>query len=254
MRVSQDVLEVLDRSRTDGRQLFLPPVQLDRKLYELTDKVLRLAGGKWLRASKSHVFPEDAGDIIEPILLTGEISNAKQEMQAFYTPPELATMAVSEAEITFGMSVLEPSAGGGVLARAAHDAGGSVTCVELNERGAATLAADPTYDDVVCGDFLSVKPSDLIGFPFDRAVMNPPFSKQQDARRVLHAVQFLKPGGRLVSIMSAAVQFRETDLYRRVRQLVDDNGGACMCLPPGSFRAAGTGVNTVLISFTLEGR
>ncbi len=34
--------------------------------------------------------------------------------------------------------------------------------------------------------------------------MNPPFSRQQDIRHVMHAAKFLKPGGRLVAVMGAS--------------------------------------------------
>ena len=44
---------------------------------------------------------------------------------------------------------------------------------------------------------------------YDRIVMNPPFEAGQDIDHVRHAFQFLKDGGRLVSIMSPSPFFRE---------------------------------------------
>lgn len=249
MRVSQAVLEVLDRAEVDGPALRLVG-QIDRKLYTDTNKALELAGGKWNRGAKAHLFPIDAADAIEPILLTGEITDARKEFQAFYTPEGLAAAVVAKAKIGPGMKVLEPSAGEGALARYARDAGGAVTCVEIHPT-LCTVLGETCATDVVCADFLTTRPSDFMDWPFDRVVMNPPFSRQQDARHVLHAATLLKPGGRLVAIVSDSVTFRDTPLYRDVRDLVHCHGGTIEPLPDGSFKASGTSVNTVLVSFDL---
>jgi 16S rRNA G1207 methylase RsmC len=86
---------------------------------------------------------------------------------------------------------------------------------------------------------------------FDRIVMNPPFADQQDIRHVRHALGFLKPGGRLVAIMSAGVTFREDRLAREFRALVEDRGGTIEELPADAFKASGTGVLAVLV--TIDG-
>lgn len=57
-------------------------------------------------------------------------------------------------------------------------------------------------------------------------------------------------GGRLVSVMSAGVAFREDRRARDFRALVDARGGSIESLPEGSFSASGTGVHTVVV--TLE--
>lgn len=249
MRVSQDVLEVLDRSRTDGPNLYLPPGQLDRKLYEAVNKALVCAGGKWTRGAKAHVFAGPAEDAIEPILLTGEITDAKREFQAFYTPPDLAHEVVRLAQVGPDHLVLEPSCGDGALVSPIVATGALVDAYEIRPEPAEEVR-DRFGNDctVAVGDFLEVEPRPV----YDRVTMNPPFAKQADARHVLHAAKFLAPGGRLVAIMSASVTFRDTPLYREVRDLVTANGGSIDPLPEGSFKESGTGVNTVLVSFTLQ--
>lgn len=244
MRVSQDVLAVLDRSRTEGPNLYLPPGQLDRKLYEAVNKALVCAGGKWTRGAQAHVFAVPAEEAIEPILLTGEITDAKREFQAFFTPEDLGRRVIAEARIAPDMLVLEPSAGEGVLARLAMEAGAQVACVELNP----TLREHLEFltGACICADFLRTDVVEL-GGPFDRVVMNPPFTRQQDARHVLHAARMLKPDGRLVAIMGGSVTFRETPYYREVRDLVANTGGSITMLPEGSFKASGTTVNTCLV-------
>jgi 16S rRNA G1207 methylase RsmC len=86
---------------------------------------------------------------------------------------------------------------------------------------------------------------------FDRIVMNPPFADQQDIRHVMHAATLLKPGGRLVAIMSAGVAFRDDRLSRAFRALLLEHGGAIEYLPEAAFKASGTGVLAVLV--TIEG-
>jgi 16S rRNA G1207 methylase RsmC len=79
--------------------------------------------------------------------------------------------------------------------------------------------------------------------------MNPPFSKGQEARHILHAMKFLRPGGRLAAIASAGVTFRETALYKELREALAI-GGKIEELPPGTFSKEGTDVSTVLITWT----
>ncbi len=54
MRVEDDVLAVLSRAETNGNALVLIG-QLDRLMYERTNKVLEAAGGKWNRKAKAHM-------------------------------------------------------------------------------------------------------------------------------------------------------------------------------------------------------
>ena len=250
MRVSQTVLEILDRCTTDGPRLFLPAVQLDRKDYEAVNKVLLAAGGKWTRGVKAHVFACEADEALDPILLTGEVTDAKREFGAFYTPPELAHRVIREAGIEADMLVLEPSAGDGALVGPAIAAGAVVEAYEIRAAAREELL-DRFGNDCVVGDadFLTTTPTGLV----DRIVMNPPFAGQADARHVLHAYQFLAPGGRLVAIMAASVLFRETALYRQVRELAEASGGSITPLPEGSFKESGTSVNTALVVINRPG-
>jgi type I restriction-modification system DNA methylase subunit len=104
------------------------------------------------------------------------------------------------------------------------------------------------------GDFLAVSPDtpNFGGNLFDRVVMNPPFSRQADIRHVLHAFRFLRAGGRLVSVMSASVQFRENRLTTDFRKFVSDHKGRIESTPQGSFAVSGTLVNTVIVTLERE--
>ena len=169
--------------------------------------------------------------------------------QLFETPQALAQQVIEAADIKPGQRVLEPSAGLGALVDPLMDfVGIKLVAVEVNQDLAKRLSAQYPENDIRCADFLECN-GDLGAF--DRIVMNPPFADQADIRHVTKAAKFLKPGGRLVAIMSAGVQFRQDRLAREFREMVDACGGGIESLPEGAFKASGTGVNAVLV--TLEG-
>ena len=78
--------------------------------------------------------------------------------------------------------------------------------------------------------------------------MNPPFAGKADVHHVMHALGFLRPGGRLVAIMAASAGFREDKLTASLRATVDERGGTMTALPDDSFKESGTGVHTVLVT------
>ncbi|MGX7708002.1 methyltransferase [Methylobacterium sp. Gmos1] len=255
MRVSSDVLAVLDRATFAGNALSLAALgQLDRKLYEATNKALVAAGGKWNRKAQAHLFDGDAAEAIEPILLTGEVTSRKIEFQQFDTPEMLARQVVARADITDGMTVLEPSAGLGALARAARDCHGAVTCVEIDEKrfDALRQVAGGCLGTLVRGDFLKAVPQHPLR-QFDRVVMNPPFTRDQDIAHVRHAAQFLKPGGRLVAIMSGGITYRTRGAAPAFREWVASLGGSIERLPENAFAESGTNVSTALVVVDMPG-
>lgn len=241
MKIDQDVLAVLSVAEVNGAALLLTG-QLDRKLYERTNKVIEAAGGKWNRKAKAHVFDADAADRIDQMILSGEVEVPKDEFNFFPSPPAVVARLLSLADVRAGMRVLEPSAGKGAIAYACVDLGAVVDCYELMEANFAALAGDIRLGSVRRLDFLTQAPEPS----YDRVVMNPPFLKQADIKHVMHALQFLKPGGRLVAVMSAGVSFRNDARTTAFRQLVEARGGSIKALPENSFKASGTGVNTVI--------
>lgn len=243
MNVSQNVLEILDRSEFDGSVLRLPDEQFERQVYLAVNKVIESAGGKWNRKNKGHIFEGSSADAIEPILLTGTVTNTKQEFGAFFTPSLLARQVVAAADIQECHRILEPSAGIGNILRELP--GGTCrVAVEINEEFAKKLYH---FGDVHCADFLNC--STDLGL-FDRVVMNPPFAKQADILHVFHATKFLKPHGRLVAIMSAGVVFRSDKRSIAFREMLSERGGTIEPLPDDSFKSSGTSVKTVLVSFS----
>jgi len=246
--IDRDVLDVLRGSSFDGNGLFLKGI-LDRQLYLKTAKVIEALGGKWNRRAKSHVFPEDAADICADAIVTGCYVDAKKQFDFFETPVGLARELVELAGVKSGDRVLEPSAGGGRIADAAVEAGGSVYCVEL-QKPLSDKLCDRGLDVLVQHDFLQVKPEEIFGGLFDAVVQNPPFSRGQDMAHVRHAYEFLKPGGRLVSVMGSGYTFRSDRKARAFRDWMFDVEGTCDKLPDGTFKESGTMVSTVVVQIT----
>lgn len=246
MRVDNEILNVLSSSRCEGNNLILTG-QLDRNLYTRTNKVIEAAGGKWNRKAKAHVFDIDAAERIEQIILTGDVVVPKDDFEFFPSPLEVVRTVIHLADIRAGMKVLEPSAGQGALAKAAHDAAADVM-VDMYELMPANNDALHAMNLRLSGigepvDFLSVEPTPI----YDRVVMNPPFGRQADIKHVTHALKFLKQGGMLVSVMASSVTFRSNKLTVDFRQLIEERGGHIEELPRGSFKSSGTMVDTVIV-------
>ncbi|MBS7703293.1 methyltransferase [Chelatococcus asaccharovorans] len=244
-------MTALSAAETQGNCLRLVG-QLERKLYLSVNKVLEAAGGKWSAKAKAHVFDGDAADVIEPILLTGTYQRTKQDFGQFDSPPEVVAALMALAGIQPGMKVYEPSAGIGNIVEGVVGelkGGATVFANEIDPKR-LTVCRERFFNafgagGLTCRDFLSIDPAPV----FDRVVMNPPFAKQADISHVLHAAQFLKAGGRLVSVMSAGVTFRQDGRTKRFREFLTERAGEIQALPANAFRESGTSVNTVIVAF-----
>ena len=247
MQISETVLNVLSNAVVNGNSLKLVE-QLDRPTYVATNKVLEAAGGRWNRKAQAHLFDGDASEIMDQIILTGQIINKKQELGDFPSPPAVVERLIQIADIEQGMLALEPEAGEGAIAVPMAKLGAIVHCFEINKAHCDRLAANlfrvsPEYS-VTHADFMTVTKPNFRGDLYDRIVMNPPFAKQDDIKHVMHALNFLAPGGRLVSVMSAGVKFRTNKLTEGFKTLIT----AIEDLPENSFAESGTAVNTVIVT------
>jgi protein-L-isoaspartate O-methyltransferase len=165
--------------------------------------------------------------------------------QLFPTPPALAARMVELAGIEAGDRVLEPSAGTGNILKAiaeaeemwrAFNADVEVTAIEIDYRLAEAIPAH-LADEVITGDFLLLGPSSRA--QFERVVMNPPFSKGTDCAHVKHALEFLKPGGRLVAICANGPR-QQAELKPLATTWEE--------LPEGTFADQHTNVRTVMLT------
>lgn len=239
--IQNDALAVLSSALIENNTVKLTTGQLERKLFEKVDKILETLGGKWNRKAGGHVFKSDPTEQIEDVLLTGKIK--KPEKYGFFpTPPELAKEVIRLANLEPGLTVFEPSAGSANLADIASELVGkeNVICCEFQPEN-VQLLRNKGYQ-VVNDDFTKVKPAPV----FEVVIMNPPFERQQDIIHVLHAWEFLKPGGILVSIMSASTTFRNDRKSTEFRTFLEEYGYLTHN-PEGSFKPSGTNVQTITV-------
>lgn len=240
MKIKQEVIDILEQSRIEENRLYLPDIQLERKLYISVDKVLKMAGGKWNRSKKAHLFSEDVGDTIDNIVLLGEICDINKELQYFPTPRSVVNTLIDMADIQEGESVLEPSAGTGAIAFALAKRGYTPTVVEIHPPFALLLS--DTFDTIE-RDFIEW--SKQIDYKYDKIVANPPFTRQQDVDHVISMIDICC--GRVVSVMSASVLFRDNKKTVDFRDHIEHLGGRFIDLPENSFKESGTMVNTCIL-------
>lgn len=164
--------------------------------------------------SKDLAFYPTPAKVIDEIL--GEVGIYKPEAFSREDRPALR--------------VLEPSCGDGRMMDEIRARGHQVLGYEVHAGRAATARAKG--HPVVTGNFLEAMPPGP-GHGFDVVVMNPPFYGRHYVKHVRHALLFLKPGGKLVSVLPATAWYDHKELK-----------GLWKDLPVASFAEAGTNVPT----------
>jgi len=246
-RLTTDVLAVLSSLEVDGNTVRIVG-QLDRPMYVRVNEALEALGGKWNRKAKAHLFSDDPAERIDAACLTQSVDLPK-DFEFYATPAALAARMVEWAQPKNYEFVIEPSAGQGALVDAVLEEApfANVFAVELMPRNVEALRARYAGDmnvKVYEADFLTLDPDPNRSC----AILNPPFSKRQDVRHIMRAFEWLAPGGRLISVASAGVSFRQDKLTVSFREFVESHDGTIEPLPAGTFAAAGTSVNTVLVT------
>lgn len=164
--------------------------------------------------SKDLQFYWSPADVIERALEFAGLYNLKEWRD---NPPEPSR-------------ILEPSCGDGRIMDAIRARGHRVFGIEYHAGRAAEARAKG--HNVLTANFLDqpAKPE------FDMVVMNPPFYGRHYVKHVRHALEFLKPGGKLISILPATAHYDHGELSGEWRDL-----------PVGSFSEAGTNVPTGML-------
>ncbi|MBT1695915.1 methyltransferase [Fulvivirgaceae bacterium PWU4] len=134
----------------------------------------------------------------------------------FPTPTELIQQLLELADIQGDDRILEPSAGKGDLLDAVRESHSyhELHAIEPHSilREILTLKGYQLVDS----DFLKYNP----GEGYDKIIMNPPFEDGQDVDHVRHAFTLLKPGGRVVFIMSEGPFFRQFKKDKAFREFL----------------------------------
>jgi len=264
-KLSPSVVDVLRNSFVgehigSGTALILPPYLLDRKLYLEVAEAAKLLGCTWNRKAQALIAADLSVDQLAEALAQaldlGEIVDRVKAMQFYETPPALAKRLIEAAGVKPGDRVLEPSCGRCAIARQLPLGVEHVGLIELDPAHAVAIEAfaqdwgPESCDRVIGGDFLRERLADLGWDPFDAVVMNPPFANGAAVDHIVHALGFLRPGGRLAAVAPASVAFRTDAKHRAFRERIAQHcRGYMVPLPNDSFAPA-TRVRTVLV--TLE--
>lgn len=145
----------------------------------------------------------DTSDLIaqvETTLVSLRIEQLHQQAIAsevwdfFPTPNPVINKMLSLAQLKPGMKALEPSAGLGHICRIARKLEIELDCFEVSPLLRQGLLLQGF--NIIGDDFLSSTPTPI----YDRILANPPFSRNGVARHTLHALDWLRPGGRLVTV------------------------------------------------------
>ena len=164
----------------------------------------------------------------------------------FPTPKPLADEIVRRANIKPNQTVLEPSAGIGSLADAAHEAEPSAKITTVERLNTAREILEAKGYPVAGDDFLQHTGQ------YDRIVMNPPFEKGQDIDHVRHAYAQLKPGGKVVALMSESSFFRNDTKAKGFREWLESVGGTSEKSAEGAFKGVQAFRQTGTVSRIVE--
>lgn len=175
-----------------------------------------------------------------------------KDLQFYFTPEKAAAHFLRNFSCEQGARILEPSAGTGHLVRPLLAAGACVDAIEIDAGRCALLRLErhPRLR-VIQGNFLTTHPQPI----YSAVVMNPPFYGTHWMEHVMHAFDFLRPGGTLHAILPASAEDGETAKHEEFRAWAQKQ-----CdrydrfwfreMPMDSFAEAGTRINTV--SFELR--
>lgn len=200
------------------------------------DKPLLLDINRALAEFYGDVLPDAEDDDAEPKASTA----VAKDLQYYPTPQAvigrmLDEIGLSERSSWHGPSnhvfrVLEPSCGDGRIMREILARGHDVIGVEVHSGRAAEARKKGL--SVTTANFLEMPASTT----FDRVVMNPPFFGRHYLKHVRHALEFLRPGGLLISVLPATAWYDHGEMQ-----------GRWVDLPVASFAESGTNIPTGLL-------
>lgn len=172
--------------------------------------------------------------------IEGTAPKAITGFNLFQTPRPVAlrmAQLIKERAIE-GARILEPSAGLGRLYEPLEDLRAEWVMVE--EAGECVNALRKSIKrarEIRQADFLA-QTADGMGGTFDLVIMNPPFKQGRDIKHILHALDMLKEGGRLVSLCYNGI--KQNEQLKKIATHWE-------VLPDGSFKSEGTAASVALL-------
>lgn len=173
-------------------------------------------------------------------------------LQFYPTQPEIVGPILDKLHLSEGAKLLEPSAGQGAIAIAAAKAGAVVTAIEVDPDHCAILKSRARADG--CLNRIAVHQRNFLAITaqpiYDFVVMNPPFYGTHYMDHVMHAFEFLSPGGIMIAILPASAEVNESRKHTAFRKWAMEHNdlgwaGPFRDLPPESFKDSGTMIQTV---------
>lgn len=247
MKLTQEQIDILWATDIVDNKLYIKS-KLEPKKYKEINDILETIWLKWSRKDKAHVADltnDELETAIEDIIQTGEVVTLKETIkkyQFYETPRSIADKIIEDyADIQDDDIVLEPSAGKWGIARHLR-CKQKLDCVEINPQYMIELKELCKFwenTEYYNQDFLSFHPEKR----YDKIIANPPFSKSQDVKHILHMYELLKDGWRIVSIASASVKYRTGKIYEQFRDLNPE----IIDIEEWAFKDSGTMVNTVIV-------
>jgi len=164
-----------------------------------------------------------------------------KDLQFYPTPVAVLNRMLDGIYLGDGSQILEPSCGDGAILdklRSINTSSGlKLTGIEVDAGRAAQAKAKGHA--VLVGNFLHVAANPK----FDYVVMNPPFYGLHWRKHLIHALKFVKPGGKLFCVLPASAYY---DGHLEGFGVTDERWGDKVWndLPVGSFASSGTNVPT----------
>lgn len=239
--------EVLKNCTVSGMVVMLPPVQLERKLYQDVAKHLELIGGTWNRKAQGFIFNEDPTSLLTQVS-NGVKRDIKKEFQFFGTSDSLADELVQDAEIEDYDLLLEPEAGQGAIIKAIHRQRPThlVHYCELMPLNRTFLERLPNVQ-YITDNFLKLGRSETTRGVFHKIIANPPFSKNQDIQHIRQMWDCLAPGGRIVTIASKHWQYSSNKKEIAFKEWLKGIYAEVQNVEAGAFEESGTKIATCKI-------
>lgn len=159
-----------------------------------------------------------------------------------FTSKNIVEQLINYADIKENDKVLEPSAGIGNIADVLKQYSDNIDVCEYMNSYRELLKLKG--HNVINSNFLECNNHNT----YDKVVMNPPFSKNQDIQHVKHAYRCLKDNGKLVAIMSNHWSFANDKESIDFRNWLDTLDYEVYEIPQGSFEFTNISCKILLIN------
>ena len=235
------------KSIENGEDIFYLDIgTVPNDIYDKLKPIIEHLGGHWRQKVRKFVFRENVEDILFECINNGvDITDEykwRENTQFFPTPKSVAKKVIRLAELSDGLSVLEPSAGTGSLVDEIKNQC-DIICIEPLEEN-KNILINKGYN-CIFDTFENFFQNNTLRF--DRIVMNPPFAGQKDALHLMSAFELLNKNGILVAIISENALYYETDISNKLRVFLKENNAHVENIPPHSFKESGTTIETVIV-------